>query len=256
MDDQELKELYRNTFNTVAAGYDSKAMRYFPESAALVPSFLELKGDEHVLDVGTGTGLVALALSNVLPRGHVTAIDMSSGMLSQATAKKSSLGIDNITFMEMDMTALEFPDNHFDAAASAFSIFFINDMEKQLSHIMSKVRNGGTVIVTTFSAKSFSPLIQLFLNRLKEYGVEPPTMSWRREIRCDTVDFGYYLTGFADWWYIVWNAGLRGLVNQLSETDQERFKAEHLHEILALVTDKGIRLEMKVIYARGTKNIS
>lgn len=273
MDEQELKELYRNTFNTVAAGYDSKAMRYFPESAALVPSFLELKGDEHVLDVGTGTGLVALALSNVLPRGHVTAIDMSSGMLSQATAKKSSLGIDNIRFMEMDMTALEFPDNHFDAAASAFSIFFINDMEKQLSHIMSKVRNGGTVIVTTFSAESFSPLIQLFLNRLKEYGVEPPTMSWRRictvdqckdlfskaglqEIRCDTVDFGYYLTGFADWWYIVWNAGLRGLVNQLSETDQERFKAEHLHEILALVTDKGIRLEMKVIYARGTKNIS
>lgn len=270
MDEQELKEFYRNTFNSVAAGYDSDAMRYFPESAERFPSFLELNGNEHILDVGTGTGFVALALSKALPGGHVTGIDLSTGMLSQAAAKKISLGADNITFLEMDMTSLDFPDGHFDAATSAFSIFFINDMEKQLDHITSKVRNGGKVIITTFSAESFSPLINIFLDRLKNYGVEPPTMSWKRictvdqcrdlfskvglgEIKCDTVDFSYYLSGPDDWWYIVWNAGLRGLVNKLSETDQERFKAEHLHEILALATEKGIRLEMKIIYAMGTK---
>lgn len=271
MNERELKEFYRQTFNTVAAGYDHEAMRYFPESAARIPSFLALKGDEHVLDVGTGTGVVALALSRALPAGRVTGIDLSSGMIEQAVAKRMAMGGDNVTFMEMDMTSLDFPDGHFDAAVSAFSIFFINDMEKQLRHIASKVGKGGAVVITTFSSNSFSPLVDGFLNRLEGYGIEPPTMSWKRictvaqctdlfsrtglrDIRCEVVDHGYYLNGPEDWWYIVWNAGFRGLVNRLSDTDRELFKKEHLDEIAALSTDKGIYLEMKVLYTIGTKN--
>ncbi len=268
MNERELKEFYRHTFNTVAGGYDHEAMRYFPESAARIPSFLALKGDEHVLDVGTGTGVAAIALSKVLPGGRVTGIDLSSGMLSQANAKKTAIDRDNVTFIEMDMTSLDFPDGYFDAAVSSFSIFFINDMEKQLRHIASKVRKEGTVFVTTFSSDSFSPLADIFLNRLKGYGIEPPTMSWKRiatvdqctnlfsraelnTIRCEPVDCGYYLNGPADWWYIVWNAGFRGLVNSLSDADRERFKEEHLDEISMLSTDNGIRLEMKVLYTVG-----
>jgi ubiquinone/menaquinone biosynthesis C-methylase UbiE len=270
MEENELKEFYKKTFNTVAGGYDHEAMRYFPESAARIPSFLRLKGNEHVLDVGTGTGLVAIALSQALPHGRVTGIDLSSGMLEQAVAKKATLGNDNVTFIEMDMTSLDFPDDHFDAAVSSFSIFFINDMEKQLRHIARKVRTGGIVAVTTFSMGSFSPLSDIFMKRLENYDIEPPTMSWKRiatidqcndlfktaglrDVRCEQVDLGYYLTGPEDWWYIVWNAGFRGIVNQLSDAARDRFQKEHLDEIAALSTDKGIRLEMKIIYTAGTK---
>ena len=56
-----------------------------------------------------------------------------------------------------------------------------------------------------------------------------------------------------EWWDIVWNAGFRRLVAQLSQKDQERFKREHLEEVGTLRTDKGIWLDVGVLYTVGTK---
>jgi ubiquinone/menaquinone biosynthesis C-methylase UbiE len=272
MDEQELKELFKNTFNTVAEGYDSSAMRFFPESAKQMSAYLDLNGNEHVLDVATGTGNVGLAIAKDLPFGKVTGIDFSEGMLSQANRKKEERGIGNVSFTEMDMQALDFPDNHFDAAISAFSIFFVEDMVKLVAHIADKVKSEGEIIASTFYDDAFSPLVTLFLNRLKRYGVEVPTLAWKRvstkgqceslfkeaglhNVKSEQIECGYYLNSAADWWYIIWNGGFRGLVNQLSSPDLEKFRREHFAEVQELRTDKGIWLEMTIIYTIGTKKI-
>lgn len=270
MDEQERKELFRNTFNTVADGYDHSAMRFFPDSAEQISSYLNLKGDEHVLDVATGTGEAALTIARNLLDGHVTGIDFSEGMLSRAISKKELKSINNVTFVEMDMQALDFPNNTFDAAVSSFSIFFVEDMEKQLTHIVKKVKAGGSVIMTTFFEMSFSPFVGLLLTRLERYGLEVPTLAWKRvattaqcsalfkaaglqSVRSEQRECGYFLETASDWWYIVWNGGFRGLVSQLSATDLVRFKKEHLAEIEELATDKGLWLEMEVLFTMGTK---
>jgi hypothetical protein len=46
------------------------------------------------------------------------------------------------------------------------------------------------------------------------------------------------------------------MVSQLEPNDQERFKREHLKEISALRRDKGIRLDVEVLYTMGTKPIA
>src|SRR5439155_8176974 len=51
---------------------------------------LLLAGDETVLDVGCGTGLVTAALLERVPRGRVVAIDLSPGMAREARAKLAS----------------------------------------------------------------------------------------------------------------------------------------------------------------------
>ncbi|MBL6932590.1 MAG: class I SAM-dependent methyltransferase [Rhodospirillales bacterium] len=43
------------------------------------------------------------------------------------------------------MTALDFPDEHFDAVISVFSIFFVEDMEKQVAELWRMVRPGGNL---------------------------------------------------------------------------------------------------------------
>jgi len=268
MNEQELKAFFKSTFNAVADGYDSPAMRFFPESAGRIASCLDLRGDEHVLDVATGTGIVALTLAKDLPDGRVIGIDFSEGMLARAMWKKATGNVHNVTFAEMDMQSLEFPDRHFDVAVSAFSIFFVEDMKKLLVHIVGKVKRGGKVLVTTFYENAFSPLVGLFLDRLQKYGIQAPTMAWKRvateeqctalfneaglhHIKSERVACGYYLGNTSDWWYIICNGGFRGLVNQLSADDLERFQEEHLAEVEALASGQGIWLEMNILYTVG-----
>jgi len=270
MNEQELKKQFKNTFNTVASGYDNPSMRFFSESARHISSCLKLRGDEHVLDVATGTGIAALTIAKDLPNGQVTGIDFSHGMLSQATKKRDEKEINNVTFVPMDMQAIEFPDKHFDIAISAFSIFFVEDMAKQLKHIVRKVKNDGKIIITTFHINAFKPLIDLFLSRLSLYGIEAPSLAWKhlateeqcvslfnsvglKNIKSVKKDLGYYLSNASEWWYIVLNAGLRGMVNQLNASDLKKFQKEHLAEIEELTSPKGIWLEMNILYTFGVK---
>ena len=95
---QEQKAIIKETFNTIADGYDTDALRFFPASAAYLVTLPELQGHERVLDVACGTGHASLAIAPRLPRGTVTAVDFSAGMLAQARSKAMARGIDNIEF--------------------------------------------------------------------------------------------------------------------------------------------------------------
>ena len=267
---QQLKTILKETFDAVSGGYDGGALRFFPESAKNMAALLDLRGDEYVLDVACGTGHASLAIARMLPRGRVTAVDFSSGMLDQARKKAASMNLRNIDFVERDMQDLGFAERLFDVAVCAFGIFFVMDMETQLAHIASMVKPGGRVMITNFKESYFHPLKDLLVNRLSAYGVQNPPQAWKRiaheagclqlfetaglaDIRIEQKNLGYYLSGQDEWWDIVWNAGFRRLVAQLSQKDQERFRREHLEEIGALRTDNGIWLDVGVLYTIGTK---
>lgn len=270
MDEQQRKAILKETFNTVSAGYDGKALRFFPESAKHVAACLQLKGNEHVLDVATGTGHAAFALAPCLPKGRVTGVDFSPGMLDQARRKAASLNISNIKFLERDMEVLGFPADHFDAAVCAFGIFFVKDMDAQLSHIAAAVKAGGRVAISGFQENYFEPLKGLMSSRLAGYGVEQLPQNWKRiateagcrelftkaglgDVRVEKKNVGYYLNSAGEWWDVIWNAGFRRMVCQLSASDQERFKAEHLREVDELKTTQGLWLDVGVLFSIGTK---
>ncbi|MEQ6341392.1 MAG: class I SAM-dependent methyltransferase [Gammaproteobacteria bacterium] len=270
MNEHERKKMIKETFNTVAAGYDNHALRYFSESAKIMAACLNLKGDEHVLDVATGTGYVALAVCQEVPRGRVTGVDFSTGMLVQARAKAAANNISNVHFLECDMQVLEFPDNHFDTAVCGFGIFFVENMGQQLKHISDKVKPGGKVAICGFCDSAFLPVIEIFFDRIQQYGIERPPLSWKRigteekvtslyqsaglqDICVDRKNIGYYLKNADEWWDVIWFAGFRGLVNLLSPSDMERFKKEHLTEVQELASGEGIWLNVDVLYTVGVK---
>ena len=270
MDDQQRKAMIKESFNTVAEGYDNRALRFFSESAKHMAALLGLRGSERVLDVACGTGHASLAVAGMLPKGRVTAVDFSSGMLDQAREKAATRGVRNIDFMERDMQNLGFAGSPFDVAVCAFGIFFVEDMEGQLAHITSTVRPGGRVMVTSFRESYFQPMRDLLFHRIAAFGVQNPPQAWKRvateagcrqlfetagltDIRVDSKNVGYHLASAGEWWDIVWNAGFRRLLRQLTEKDQERFKQEHLDEVEALKTKDGIWLDVGVLYTTGTK---
>lgn len=270
MDKRQQKELLKETFDTVATGYDSSALRFFPASAARMAALLGLRGDERVLDVACGTGHASLALARNLPAGRVTAVDFSPGMLRQARDKAAAVKIDNIDFLERDMQALGFPDRSFDAAICAYGIFFVEDMDAQLAHIAATVKPGGKVMIANFQESYFRPLKELMAERLSGYGIQPQPQTWKRiasEAGCRRLfeqagltgvsvraeNLGYFLESAAQWWDIVWNAGFRRMVSRLTPEDQTRFKGAHLEEVAATATPAGIWLDVGVLFTSGVK---
>ena len=270
MEQEKRKQQIRATFNAVADGYDTPALRFFAENPRHLAKYLELRGDEHLLDVATGTGNAALALAAMLPGGRVTGVDFAEAMLARARQRAKAAKLDNVEFVEMDMQSLAYPDGHFSAACCAFGIFFVEDMEGQLAHIAAKVKPGGRVAISGFTEKAFSPLADIFYARLSRYGVELPPLSWKRiateascealfqsgglvDIRVGRRNLGYFLKGPEEWWEVIWQAGFRGLVSQLAPDDLARFRAEHLAEVAELQTPEGIRLEVEALYTAGTK---
>jgi ubiquinone/menaquinone biosynthesis C-methylase UbiE len=156
----------------------------------------------------------------------VAAVDFSSGMLAQARRKAAEWKIDNICFIERDMQVLGFEDQ-FDIAVCAFGIFFVEDMETQLAHVASAVRPGGKVAITNFQENYFSPLKELFFDRLAAYSVQNTPQTWRHiahetgcralfkdagltNVRVETRNVGYYLKGADDWWSMCGTPGSAG----------------------------------------------
>lgn len=268
MDDQQRKAQLKKTFDTVAEGYGSRGMEFFHNAAARLPRVLKLQGHEHLLDVATGTGIAATAIAPHLPRGKVTGIDLSEGMLAQARARAQSLGLTNIELHAMDMQDIGFDDARFDAANCSFGLFFLPDMLGLLQHIASKVKPGGQVVASSFSHGSFEPNVDLFLERIQRYGIAPPVFTWKNisteeqfhalyssaglsDVQIHRHDIGYPMNDAEVWWRVIWYAGFRGLVAQLSETQLAQFKQEHLAEISALRTGLGIPLNITALFASG-----
>ena len=268
------KAMIQKGFDTVAAGYDHPALSFFPETAKRLINHLELNTNDNLLDVCTGTGVVALRAAEKITQGTVTGIDLSSGMLQQAINKALEKGFTNTQFQQMDLEAINdqtqgLKDNSYDVVTSSFGLFFLEDMTTNLQNIANKVKPGGKVAITSFTNEAFSPMSDIFLKHYEEAGKEVQPLSWKRlstkeqlteqfnavgitNINIYHEPLGYQMTDAQMWWDVVWNTGYRSLLNQLTEEQQIAFKEKHLNEIAELVAD-GVWFNTEVLIAVGEK---
>ena len=65
--------------------------------------------------------------------------------------------------------------------------------------------------------------------------------------------FHYTLFTAFSWWDVVWNAGWRSLLNQLTEDEQKLFKDEHIKEISDVLGNDGVWFNTEVLIAVGEK---
>lgn len=270
MDKQDRKYKLRETFDAASAGYDRPALRFFVHAADRLAGRMELAGNEHILDVACGTGTVSLACAERLGEGRVTGVDLSEGMLEQARAKAAARRLDNLAFRCTALESMDFGADAFDGACCGFGVFFMPDMEAAFRTIARHVRPGGAIGITSFTGEVMEPLSTAFVERIQGSGVEIPPLSWKRlddaakhgalyaaagidEVETQTEQVGYHLTGFDEWWDILWFSGYRGLLNQLSASELEQFRQDHRAEIEHLATDQGIWLNVDVLVSVGRK---
>ena len=71
-----------------------------------------------ILDIGTGSGCIALALAKQFPLAHITAIDINRSALELARHNSKTNGISNITFIQSDLFASIHSGSRFDLIVS------------------------------------------------------------------------------------------------------------------------------------------
>jgi len=119
-----------------------------------------LRGDERVLDVGCGRGLLLLGAAQLLPRGRAVGLDLwnvsdLSGNARAATeANAQALGLaGRVELADGDMCAMPFADAEFDAVVSSLAIHNVYDApgrERALGEIARVLKPGGRVLLQDF----------------------------------------------------------------------------------------------------------
>ncbi|MGZ6557425.1 MAG: class I SAM-dependent methyltransferase [Actinomycetota bacterium] len=114
---------------------------------------------ENVLDVGCGTGTVAIALRSRVAPGEVHGIDASPEMIEVARKKAAKVGSD-IDFRVALIEAIPFPDACFDLVTSSLMLHHLPDDLKRtgLGEVRRVLKPGGRFVAMDLATESHSPL--------------------------------------------------------------------------------------------------
>jgi trans-aconitate 2-methyltransferase len=108
---------------------------------------LNLRGDEHILDVGCGDGKVTAEIARALPRGSVTGADASPQMIEFAKKTFPADTFPNLRFRVIDARKIKFV-RQFDFFFSNAALHWMDDHEAILRVAASVLKPGGRLVVS------------------------------------------------------------------------------------------------------------
>src|SRR4051812_20523321 len=104
-------------------------------------SFVQPRGDERALDMGTGAGTLALALAPLVR--EVVGVDIVPELLERARANAPT----NVTFVEGDATSLPFDAGSFNLTCTRRTLHHMAHPESALAELARVTASGGRVYV-------------------------------------------------------------------------------------------------------------
>lgn len=130
--------------------------------------FAGVRAGSRVLDVGCGTGVVALTAAR---RGaHVTGADLTPELLERARENAEIAGFE-VDFHESDVEALPFDDVSFDIVLSQFGHMFGPRPDVTVAEMLRVLKPGGTIAFSTWPPELYTGRMFLLLGK---YAPPPP----------------------------------------------------------------------------------
>jgi trans-aconitate methyltransferase len=127
--------------------------------AAELIAKLGLRGDERLLDIGSGDGKVTAEMARLLPQGAVVGVDNSEDMVAFA-AEHYGGGAPNLSFILADARDLRFRDE-FDVVFSNATLHWVRDHRPVLVGIRRSLRPGGRALLQMAGRGNAAALVEV-----------------------------------------------------------------------------------------------
>jgi SAM-dependent methyltransferase len=214
--------------------------------------FARLPPDGDVLEVGCGTGSLALALAEHRPQGRIFAVDIAEPYLAFARGRP---GADRVCFEAGDACRLRFPNGSFSGVLAQLVLNFVPDADAAVADMRRTSRIGGVIAAAVWdfrgglvyqrlfwdTAAGVDPAASAARDRLFSHPLALPdglTDLWRRagltSIECNSITIRMAYAGFDDYWDpLLGGQGpvgvyMQSLTPALRERIKERVRAAYL----------------------------
>ncbi|MFG6107707.1 methyltransferase domain-containing protein [Leptothoe sp. EHU-05/26/07-4] len=239
-------------------------------------SYSQVSLGQSVLDIGTGTGYLAIAAAKkVGTQGSVVGVDLSSEMLKKARSKAKAAELSNLQFQLADAEELIYQDACFDYILCANTFPWISNKEAVLKSWYRFLKPGGQIAVHTPADTAYVGSVVL-RKVLATYDieVEPSNRTGSieqcqklfdaagfRSIKIKQEQHGSYIkfeSALATWQGVIEAPSALSLkvsngISQLSPTQLEKVKLEFESALSGQQTEKGIWDDLTTLYVLGQK---
>ncbi|MBW4421412.1 MAG: methyltransferase domain-containing protein [Myxacorys californica WJT36-NPBG1] len=224
---------------------------------------------QRVLDVATGTGIIAIAAAQAVGReGQVIGVDFSSGMLAQAQRKIQELGLQNVELVEADIETINFEHKSFDVILCSSAIVYFKDIQATLQNWYHWLKNGGIVGFSSSSNQSCeAPRI---IEVAAKHGVTVPNINEPtgtpercrqlledvgfEDIEVKAEQMGFYKSvEQARQWNGGWFHPTENPLLNLTSEQLNTLIASYVEDIEAKATERGVWYENMTFFAVGRK---
>lgn len=270
---EEYKQQLLADFNS-RINYDNGRF-YIPIAQRLI-EVANLQSACKILDIATGTGIVALAAAEkVGAQSKIIGIDISAGMLSNAKQKLAASGLQNVEFIEADAELIDFEQNSFDVILCSLAICYLTDIPAALHKWHGFLKPGGKLVLNAWTENAFTTSV-LFREVADRYGitVTNPNAPLGTPQKCQQLlsaagfqnkniiiqqeQFGWYFTPDANSAQQIWEVNAKNVfgyqVQQLAPEKLQECFAEYIKEVQALpVTEQGAWCDASIFFVTAAK---
>lgn len=230
---------------------------------------VELQPGHKVLDVATGTGIIAIAAAKAVgPTGSVIGIDFSEGMLQQAQAKSNEQQINNTEWIQADADTITFAAETFDAIFCSSALVYLRDIPKIFQDWYQWLKPGGTAAFSAWSETSYPAPWIIETCRRHNVTIENINAPTGTPEKCrqlmQTAGFqdidiferalgAYKLAEKVSKWDGSWFHPKANPLDSLSEENIQLITSNYRQYVQAQATEKGVWCESTAYFVSGKK---
>lgn len=160
-------------YSRMAETYDRVVAPRFEPIARTLADLLDPKAGQMILDIGTGTGILACILAPLVAPAQTVAIDLSDEAIRVASYRAGNAGVRNIRFEMMDARNIVYHSQLFDRIGSNFGIPDLG-YDRTFYEAHRLLRPGGRFVFSEWDADP-GPLATAFYDLEDRHGTKTPS---------------------------------------------------------------------------------